>query len=40
MVVEGPALIEEETSTTLVPPGTRASVASDLGLIVALGAKP
>ncbi len=38
MVVDGPALIEEETSTTLLPPGTTATVANDLGLMVATGA--
>ncbi len=38
MVVDGPALIEEETSTTLVPPGTAATVTGDLGLIMAIGA--
>ena len=38
MVVDGPALIEEETSTTLVPPGTAATVTGDLGLIIEIGA--
>jgi N-methylhydantoinase A len=38
MVVDGPALIEEETSTTLLPPGTAAEVTGDLGLIIATGA--
>ena len=38
MVVDGPALIEEETSSTLVPPGTAAKVTGDLGLIIATGA--
>ena len=38
MIVDGPALIEEETSTTLVPPGTVASVTDDLGLIIEIGA--
>jgi N-methylhydantoinase A len=38
MVVAGPALIEEETSTTLLPPGTTATVTADLGLFVATGA--
>ena len=38
MIVDGPALIEEETSTTLVPPGTAAAVTGDLGLIIATGA--
>jgi len=37
MIVGGPALIEEETSTTLVPPGTSAAVTGDLGLIIATG---
>ncbi len=32
MVVAGPALIEEQTSSTLVPPGARAEVLDDLGL--------
>ncbi|MCY4396241.1 MAG: hydantoinase/oxoprolinase family protein [Rhodospirillaceae bacterium] len=36
MMVPGPAVIEEETSATLVPPGRRAEVAADLGLIVGL----
>jgi len=34
MIVDGPALIEEETSSTLVPPATSASVTGDLGLII------
>lgn len=34
MVVEGPALIEEQTSSTLVPPGSRAEVLRDLGLVI------
>lgn len=34
MVVEGPALIEEQTSSTLVPPGSRAGVLEDLGLVI------
>ncbi len=34
MVVAGPALIEEETSSTLVPPGARADVLDDLGLAI------
>ena len=38
MTVDGPAVIEEETSTTLVPPGTVASVTDDLGLIIEIGA--
>lgn len=36
MIVTGPAVIEEKTSATLVPPKIRAEVASDLGLIVDL----
>ena len=36
MVVSGPAIVEEQTSSTLVPPGTRAEVLDDLGLAVAL----
>ncbi len=36
-IVEGPALVEDETSSVLVPPGTRARVLRDLGLSVALG---
>ena len=36
MMVPGPAVIEEDTSATLVPPGTQAAVAADLGLIVDL----
>ncbi|MEQ8699342.1 MAG: hydantoinase/oxoprolinase family protein, partial [Bauldia litoralis] len=38
MVVAGPAVIEEETSATLIPPGTTAQVAADHGLIVDLKA--
>ena len=38
MIIDGPALIEEETSTTLLPPGTVASVTDDLGLIIETGA--
>lgn len=34
MVVEGPALVEEQTSTTLVPPGSHAEVLEDLGLVI------
>jgi len=37
MIVEGPAVIEEETSATLVPPGTRATVERDFGLTLNLG---
>ena len=36
MMVPGPAVIEEETSSTLVPPARRATVTVDLGLIVDL----
>ena len=36
MVIPGPAVIEEETSSMVVPPQTAAEVASDLGLIVRL----
>ncbi len=36
MIVPGPAVIEEETSATLVPPGRQTAVAADLGLIVDL----
>ena len=36
MAIPGPAVIEEETSSTVVPPGCAAAVASDLGLIVRL----
>jgi N-methylhydantoinase A len=36
MAVTGPALIEEETSSTLVPPGMSADVLDDLGLVVTL----
>lgn len=39
MVVHGPAVIEEETSATLIPPGLEAHVAVDHGLIVDLKAK-
>lgn len=39
MIVEGPAVIEEETSATLVPPGRSASVVADHGLIIALADK-
>lgn len=34
MVVNGPALIEEQTSSTLVPPGSHAEVLDDLGLVI------
>lgn len=36
MVVDGPALIEEQTSSTLVPPGAHAEVLDDLGLAIPL----
>ena len=36
MMVPGPAVIEEETSATLVPPGRRTAVTVDLGLILDL----
>lgn len=34
MIIDGPALIEEQTSSTLVPPGSRAEVLDDLGLVI------
>ena len=34
MHIAGPALIEEESSTTLLPPGERAEVTLDLGLVI------
>ena len=36
MIVAGPAVIEEETSSTVIPPGTAAEVAADFGLMVPL----
>ena len=36
-VVQGPAIVEEETSSVLVPPGTTATLLPDLGLSIALG---
>ena len=36
MRIPGPAVIEEETSSVLVPPGDEASVLADLGLVVSL----
>jgi N-methylhydantoinase A len=36
MIVRGPAVVEEPTSVTLIPPGRTATVASDLGLFVQL----
>ena len=38
MTIAGPAVIEEETSSVLVPPGDAASVLADLGLVVSLDA--
>lgn len=38
--VVGPAVIEEETSSTLVPPGFRAVVLDDGGLSIPIGATP
>ena len=40
MKIPGPAVIEEETSATVVPPGAAARVMSDLGLVVSLGGAP
>lgn len=37
MIVAGPAMIEEETSATLIPPGAEATVAADGGLMIAPG---
>ena len=37
MRVKGPAVVEETTSATLIPPGYAAEVGSDLGLFVSLG---
>ena len=34
MSIAGPAIIEEETSSSLIPPGATAEVTSDLGLII------
>ena len=36
MVVAGPAVIEEQTSSNVIPPGTKAEVTTDFGLIVRL----
>ncbi len=36
MVIPGPSVIEEETSSTVIPPETAAEVAPDYGLIVRL----
>lgn len=38
MAIGGPALVEEQTSSTLVPPGSRAEVLADLGLAIPVGA--
>jgi N-methylhydantoinase A len=40
MIVRGPAVVEESTSVTLLPPGTAAAVAPDLGLFVKLRVQP
>jgi len=40
MVLPGPSVVEEPTSVTLIPPGTAATVASDLGLFVKLRGVP
>ena len=40
MLVRGPAIVEEATSVTLVPPGRTATVAADLGLFVKLRDRP
>jgi N-methylhydantoinase A len=40
MIVQGPAVVEEPTSVTLIPPGRSATVASDLGLFVKLKGAP
>ena len=37
-IIEGPAIIEERESTTVMPPGTRASVDPSLNLIIELNA--
>ena len=36
MKLPGPAVVEEPTSATLIPPGATADVAPDLGLFVRL----
>jgi N-methylhydantoinase A len=36
MIVRGPAIVEEATSVTLIPPERTATVAADLGLFVKL----
>jgi N-methylhydantoinase A len=40
MIVNGPAVVEEPTSVTLIPPGRSATVAADLGLFVKLKGAP
>jgi N-methylhydantoinase A len=40
MIVRGPAVVEEPTSVTLIPPGRTATVASDLGLFIKLRGAP
>ena len=40
MIVRGPAVIEEPTSVTLIPPDKTATVATDLGLFVKLRGAP
>jgi N-methylhydantoinase A len=40
MIVRGPAVVEEPTSVTLIPPGRNATVAADLGLFVKLRGAP
>lgn len=40
MTVDGPAVVEEQTSSTLIPPGSRADVLADLGLAIPVGGQP
>jgi len=40
MVIVGPALVEEQTSSTLIPPGSHAGILSDFGLAIPVGAQP
>jgi N-methylhydantoinase A len=40
MIVRGPAMVEEPTSVTLIPPGRSASVTADLGLFVKIKDAP
>jgi N-methylhydantoinase A len=40
MIVRGPAVVEEPTSVTLIPPGRSASAATDLGLFIQLKGEP